>query len=200
MTTRAFVGPSYHASTVVGWGQSLLFPNVTDADFWGELTRGLGVHRPLAGFPGLGWAALDSLGFTAAMLKTPTSATNVLVCLGGNGDLTTGTDGIPTYALLAAQCSAAYAAGFDKIIGCTIPKFAPGQGSPGDMDTQRLAYNAAIRSDVSNAFDAVADLAADPRMQDNSDLDYFVGDGVHWNANGAHVGAMIVRPYLEMFL
>lgn len=115
----------------------------------------------------------------------------ILVDIGCQKELATlGLSAAQTLSEITDYMTARRAAGWDQIVASTVP------GSTfydAAAETQRLALNDLIRA--SAAFDAVIDLAADPRLDDGADLTYFA-DGVHFTAEGADVAASIAVPTL----
>lgn len=64
------------------------------------------------------------------------------------------------------------------------------------MEATRLAINASIVANWPTFADALIDLAADPRLQDPNDTDYFFIDKIHPNDGGHAVVAELARPIL----
>lgn len=111
------------------------------------------------------------------------SARPALIDLGGQSDLLTDMSATSLLTASEAYASERRTAGFAVLVGCTIPHMAEGMVSPTvGQEAQRVAYNALLRSSV--VFDAIADLAADPRLSDASNATYF-SDGLHPTLAGA---------------
>lgn len=166
-----------------------------------------GLNIPLqvvSGIDPINWSvpAVTATGYTArastAASRTDWIARNgvpaVLIDCGGQTDLWQSGDNLTaaqTLTLMEAYHDARRAAGFDKTIMCTVPHSTIYDA---DGQTQRAALNAAIRT--SSHWDAVADLAADARLSDATNLTYFEADQLHLKTAGAAVGAEHVRAAL----
>lgn len=147
--------------------------------------------------------ALSSLGFatretTAADrvdAKLGNATRSILFSWGGYTELWAGSyTAAATLAAAETFADNRRAAGFDYIIGLTVPHSSSFSGA---QDTERLGYNALLLA--SDSFDAVVDVAGDARMQDGSDLTYF-SDGTHFTTAGAQVVADLCEPYLTAAL
>jgi hypothetical protein len=121
------------------------------------------------------------------------SAHGVLTMLGGQSDVLNGADGATIYARMVAYSARAKADGIAEVIACTMtPGVVPTAYSSG-QNTERLAANVLILADASNAFDAVVDLAVDPRLDDPADLTYYNADGLHLTAAGVSAVADLME-------
>jgi len=65
----------------------------------------------------------------------------------------------------------------------------------GASETARVSLNGLITANTAGA-DAVADVAADSRLQNINDTAYFNGDKTHLNATGNGAVGGIVQPYI----
>lgn len=119
--------------------------------------------------------------------------TNAFVCLlGGINDLALGASAASVYANLQSYWSSRRAAGYEVVAFTILPASAVSGGN----ETARLAVNALIRGDATK-YDALADIAADARLQNTADLTYFQADGVHPTAAGAAVMADIAAAAIN---
>lgn len=118
----------------------------------------------------------------------------VLVDIGGQSDLLGGLTAAQILSAAESYADGRRTAGFDLIVGCTVPPIQQTTGVWGTytaaMETQRVAYNPLLKA--SSHFDAVADIAAIVQLADPSDTTYF-SDGLHPTLAGANpIGAVIV--------
>jgi hypothetical protein len=92
-----------------------------------------------------------------------------------------------------SYCDARRTAGM-KVIACTCTDWPSGAYSADpSVSTRITAANVRIRAEWASHAEAIADIQADSRMQDNDDTAYFDADKVHWTAAAATVAAGIVR-------
>lgn len=125
-------------------------------------------------------------------------ASNAVLVLGigGETDLMDESDsGATVYADLVAYSAAAKTAGFDKVLGLTIP---PSTAFTSPQNTARLNANTLILADASGAFDAKVDVSVAP-LDDASNTTYY-SDGLHLTAAGALAVADLVLPVLLALL
>lgn len=117
------------------------------------------------------------------------SGANTIVIWGGVNDNATST-AQQIYDNLAAYCAARKTAGWQRVIVCTeIDAVSAG------WTAKKNTLNGLIAANHSWA-DAVADLGADVRLQDNSNLTYYDADRLHLTAAGYAVVAGIVGAVL----
>jgi lysophospholipase L1-like esterase len=115
-------------------------------------------------------------GFTKNIF-IPISCANHLA----SGDAVTAAIALQSYTDL---CDAARASGF-TVLGITTYHRSGGiSGTPAIFEANRVSVNASILTYHASNGELVADLAADPRLDDANDLTYFGVDGVHINAAG----------------
>lgn len=111
---------------------------------------------------------------------------------GGSSDLANGATSTALIAAAETYWNARKTAGFNKVVVCTVP---PAAIIMGGAETQRVAYNIAVRA--SAVPNALADLAADSRLQDINDATYFQTiDKTHPTAAGAQVVASLIAAAL----
>lgn len=122
--------------------------------------------------------------------------TNVLFVWIGTNDITGGATGATTYSALVSYCDARRTAGWNKIYVLTMIQRQP----PGSIETQRLAYNTAIRGNGNVDWDGVVDVGADTRFQylagGLGTYTYdtmFLSDGVH----PTNAGYAIIAQYVD---
>lgn len=154
-----------------------------------------------------------SSGATLAVIKLHASAytvvdtakmqggyqNNILVVWIGTNDMAVdGTDGVPLEADLAAYCAARRNNGWKVIVLTAIDR--QNAGLPGDFQTQRAAFNAAVVSNWAAYADALVDVAADTRLDDATDTTYFAADKIHLNATGYGVVADLIWPEVDGLL
>lgn len=151
---------------------------------------------------GKSWTVLSTTAAQRCHLIARQYEKSVLVLTGGTSDLMPveanppgeNDTGEQALADMEAYANAARAAGFDKIVALTVT---PANWWDADWDVQRLVMNEGIRQ--SDAWEVVADVAADPRLQDPMDTDYYY-DQLHWTAAGNAVAAEVVAPALDSVL
>lgn len=156
-----------------------------------------GRRQPMAvtALSGLGFATRETTALHRVDAKVKYARRNILFSWGGYTELWAGSyTAEDTLAAAETFADNRRAAGFDYIIGLTVPHSTSFSGA---QDTERLEYNALLLA--SDHFDAVVDVADDVRMQDGSDTDYFV-DGLHFTAGGAQVVADLCEPHLDAAL
>jgi len=150
-------------------------------------------------YGGRGMASWAVSGKTVAQMVSTAAAdidpllvsgqTNTIVIWGGVNDNASST-AQQIYDNLAAYCTARKSAGWSRVIVCTeIDAVSSG------WTAKYQALNTLIRDNHSWA-DAVADLGADARLQDNSNLTYYDADRIHLTTAGYAVVAGIVGPSL----
>lgn len=138
-------------------------------------------------------AAPGEVDALARAVASPTRS--VCVLFGGRNDLVAGANDTTTYNRIVTYCQARRTAGW-KVVMVTIP---PTGGADGNYETYRASVNASIRANLATFADAIADLAADPRMGDagdNLDTTYY-RDPVHPSATGAGVIAGLVSAAID---
>lgn len=124
--------------------------------------------------------------------------TDVLVMAGGSSDIYADHQtGAAVYARAVAYMTAARAAGFDVVVGVTIPPFA-GALAPSLGDLQAITDHNTLMMGGSD-FDAVVDVHVPP-IDDSTNTTYFENDQVHWRTPGAIAAAAIVRPVIDAVL
>ena len=150
-------------------------------------------------YGGRGMASWAVSGKTVAQMVSTAAAdidpllvsgqTNTIVIWGGVNDNASST-AEQIYNNLATYCAARKAAGWSRVIVCTeIDAVASG------WTAKYQALNTLIRNSHAWA-DAVADLGADARLQDNSNLTYYDADRTHLTTAGYAVVAGIVGAVL----
>lgn len=138
------------------------------------------VDCPCIAIPGQGvTSSINPLSQTMAaddpakVLAIKGGHSNVVVALAGTNDLFNGRTAVQLLADVQAYAAAVQAAGHRVVVGTVAPR--SDGGWTGGMETQRVAYNTALRA--SHAFaDGFVDVdVIAPGLQ---------GDGVHWTAAG----------------
>jgi lysophospholipase L1-like esterase len=129
--------------------------------------------------------AFIDVGYTASKSK------NIVVIWGGSNDLIAGEAAATVYNNIASYCQARRAAGWKVVVVTILPR-----NPNSDFFARRASCNTSIRTNWATFADALADVAADPRIGDDGDQDdttYYQADKTHTNATGAAVVAGIVR-------
>jgi len=120
--------------------------------------------------------------------------TNITVIWGGTNDLYLGVlgdfSGAGAYARLLAYGQARQAIGEKVVVVNCLPR--QNAGVPVGFEAQRVIFNALIASGWQSFANALADVAADSRLQDPTNTTYFDADKVHLNNTGYAVVAGIV--------
>lgn len=141
------------------------------------------------------WAPdFDGLINTQAKRRDPLlqhSETTVFVMNGGTGDISHLQSAATILATMQTYASTARTAGADRVIVGTIPTW---NVITGPMETERVALNNLIRA--ADDWDAVCDIAADPRFQDPDNTTYFV-DGIHFADKGHEAAAELFGAVLD---
>ena len=127
--------------------------------------------------------------------------TNILVVFAGVNDffVNSATEAA-TYTNLKNYCTARKAAGWNKVIACTMLPCKLG-GTFTQANWQ--AYNTDIIANASAAYDAVADVTSDSRIGAwgaNTNTTYYASDQIHPNNIGSAIIAGIVKPKIQQFL
>lgn len=129
-------------------------------------------------------------------LRDVVRSKNVLVVWGGTNDISlAAATGLDVYNSLVTYCTAAKAAGWDKIVVLTcLPREAVA-----NVETQRLDFNSRVRAAVSPAWDYIADVGADSTIgvagaQDNTT--YYQTDKIHMTGVGYDIVAGYVKAAL----
>jgi hypothetical protein len=123
--------------------------------------------------------------------------TSVLTVISGQSDLLGGMSADSLLATAEADASARLAAGFDAVVGVTIPSMIEAWEWTPDMEAERIAYNDLLME--SDVFDVVADIASIPELADPADTTYF-SDGLHPTAAGADLMAPVVVEAINSVL
>ncbi|MGQ0831213.1 MAG: hypothetical protein ACT4OV_06000 [Microthrixaceae bacterium] len=117
----------------------------------------------------------------------------IAIGIGGTTDYRFFRTGEQVYADMVSWAVNARAAGVDYVIQTTTT---PSSKIVGEAEDNRRAGNALVLADASHAFDAVVDLAGDPRLSDVSNTAYYL-DGTHWTAAAAQVAADLLAVALD---
>ena len=82
--------------------------------------------------------------------------------------------------------------GFNSVIATTaLPR-----NEDSSFNTNRQSFNTLLKADVSGDFDAVADLATNANLEDETDTTYFNGDKTHLTeAGNLEAGNIIKAAY-----
>ena len=180
-------------SLTIGTGISRPYPSQVLAKLDGQWAAyNLGVNRQTSS-----QMAADAVAQVDALLE-PGFETNVLVAWEITNDMAFGTKTAQAcYEDYAAYCAARKAAGFKVIALTVLPR---GDGAREDFEGNRLQVNDWIRKKYATFADAVADVAADPRIGSAGaplDPNYFTPDKVHLNDAGAGVVAAKVIETID---
>jgi hypothetical protein len=188
-----------HASDfrIVFAGQSLNL-NPPGDTYPEQVMEGRGVPWNLLALNGQPWDSLRVIDLAPGRLDRwgSKAATSVLIQCGGTTDYNTAMTGAQCYADEVTYAIEARAAGFDIIVGSTTN---PATIITGGEETERLAGNALVLADASNAFDYVIDFAGDPRLDDATDTAVYF-DGIHPTALGASYMAELAAVPLDAIL
>lgn len=134
---------------------------------------------------------------TVDTLYDATKPKNICVCWEGTNSINVAGDtAAQAYAAMTTYIRGRQAMGFRTIVLTTLP--ATGVGIIGSFEATRVAYNALVNANTAGA-DEVVDVAADPRLQNPSDLTYFSSDQIHLNNTGYGVVASLVQPAVLLF-
>lgn len=165
---------------------------------------------PVAAIRSAGYATLDcSIGGTGwvqfvkryqgRILSAANSAgKTILVCMGGQTDLTntTGRTGAQAYADMQTIATGAKAAGYDYAISVTMPECLG--YITGTQDTvERVAYNAACVANSGGTFDAVVDIASHPSLLDSTNTTFFNADQLHLSQAGADIASGMIIAAID---
>lgn len=138
---------------------------------------------------GYGWAALTSTAFMDRVTPHADSALyTVATQVGGTTDYVAGATGAATYANEETCADGYRSRGVNAVIGATTN---PSTSITGGDETNRVTGNGLVLADAGDAFEAVADLAADPRLDDPTDTTYYA-DGTHLTSAGAAAVAEVL--------
>lgn len=104
--------------------------------------------------------------------------------------------GATTYTRMTDMADQCRTAGYDLMIGCTIPPVALWTAP---QEAQRVIYNDLIIANGDDTFDAIIDFTVTP-LEDNTDETYYFVDHTHWNSTGAQLAADIIGPVVDGLL
>lgn len=123
--------------------------------------------------------ATDYAAWVAAQYESALGTKNILVIEGGSNDIAGGANGATLYSgTTTPLIASAKATGYKVGVATLLPRTG--------VDTQRLAYNSAVRTNAGGA-DFIVDVGAIPGMGAVGDLantTYYNADGIHPNDNG----------------
>ncbi len=156
----------------------------------------------------LDWANLGVSGRTLANLLANVSEVDasrrteapgdIVVLWGGINDFAVGSATVEeVIGRLAEYGDGRRAIGFQVVVLTLIAADEAHPNISPAFDSQRNAVNAWLRAHWSDHFDALADVAADARLSDPTDLSFFQSDGVHLAAGGASAVADVVAAAIE---
>lgn len=135
---------------------------------------------------GLGGTTYAQRATTAATRVDPLhqmAARSVWIDQGGQSDILADMTAAQVVAGMESYANARRAAGFSVLVGSTLPDMVTGSVTVTPAQHAVLQQvNALVR--ISSVFDAIADLAADPRLADASNTTFF-SDGLHPTTAGA---------------
>jgi hypothetical protein len=124
----------------------------------------------------------------------------ILIMNGGTSDVLNGDSGTELYNEQVRYAQAARAAGYDAIFTTTI---CPSVGFGAGQNTNRIAGNNLLLGNADGAFDGVADVGGDPRMQSPGTAPYY-WDGTHPSAppnpSGIGVEVELFLPFLQQWI
>lgn len=127
---------------------------------------------------------------------------NVLLLWGGTNDMARGVGGdfsaASAYARLVSYGQTAQADGFKMVAFTILPR--QDVGTPAGFEAERLIFNADVRANYLTFANALADVAADSRLQDPTNATYFNADLVHLTAAGYAVVAGIVKTAVDSLI
>lgn len=139
---------------------------------------------------GIAWVQLATTPYLDYMTPFGGSAlTVVVVQMGGTTDYTLGATGAATYANEVICAEGARTRGVDLVIGTTTT---PSGGITGGNETERLAGNLLVIDDADEAFDAVAQVAEDPDLDDPTNSTFYDPDETHFTTAGEEAAAGVV--------
>jgi hypothetical protein len=160
------------------------------------LSAALGATYENKAISAASWGQLRRSAARRTMPYANAGVTTVYLQLGGTLDIMLAASGAETYNRMVEVAQAATTAGYDYVIGGTI--------TPSDVmlvddrEARRLAANAALIADASNAFDAVIDFAGTAGLDDYASIYY--SDALHWSADGAALAAATAEPIIAALL
>lgn len=121
--------------------------------------------------------------------QNPQFTDKTAVIWGGSNDVASDRSSSAILTDLQAWISGRITAGFTRLVVFTIP---PSVQFTAPREAVRTTVNASIRANFGAwGADVLVDVAADPLLDDYSDLTYYQADGTHFNATGAGVVAAL---------
>jgi hypothetical protein len=191
---------------IVADGQSLVRPPTDPPTGWPWLMcDDLGYPTPYV--PAIAGAPWERLGTVAQMhRRTPyahAGLSTFYIMLGGQTDLVglgallSPASGATTYSRMTTMAGQCRTAGYEFMIGCTIP---PAASITGGAETERVAYNALVIANGASTFDAIVDIDNTPGLDDNTNLTYYMVDEIHWTQAGHQLAADTIAPYVLALL
>jgi lysophospholipase L1-like esterase len=189
-----FCGDSITAGTAV---ISLPYPNQTLGQLYSNpIMYARGENLGISGQRASGIEATQGAAADAAY--SATYKRNALVLLIGTNDLDDGTAAATVEGYISSFCAARRAAGYGKIIVCTITPRSDVSWSAAN-ETQRLALNAIITSGYAAYADACVDLANATGLTNAADAAIYP-DGLHLSTAGNTLAASAVASVLNTLL
>lgn len=159
-------------ATALGWGATVTFTN--------NAVSGQKMQ-----------AIIANAAATDALLG---AGKNVLVVWEVTNDMFEGGQHPHCFHRLLRYCADRQIAGWTVVVLTVTPR--SDAGTPAAHETWRLAVNTLIRSWWNTFATAMVDVAADTRLDDETDATYYV-DLVHMTAAGKQVVVDLVRPTIE---
>lgn len=135
--------------------------------------RKAGYH--IVGIGGYAWTQLDNDFSSRVAPFAKLAPVSFYLMVGGTTQIALGQSGSAVYDTEKAISDLAKAAGYTYVIGSTTT---PSTTFDAGDNVELGILNAEVLADADAAFDAVADLAADPRLDDPTDTTYY-SDGTH---------------------
>lgn len=152
----------------------------------------------LSNFGTSGWTMLQVGNAAAAQLASvyQPDRRNIAVIWAGVNDAHAGFDAAAIYTRTRAACAAARGAGYQVVL-CTEIDNQSAAGNAVNWHTVIWsALNTLIRSDAT-IYDRLADLGANPLLQDATNTTYFNADKLHLVAAGQSAAAEVVAAQVN---
>lgn len=161
------------------------------------LESATGVPLCAHGGSGMTFAAMNSARLATSITSSVSAGLNPVVVLDlGKNTLAAGTTDASMRTTYTTFCNAITATGADLICVSIPPRTAgfSGGADSASYESNRLSFNAWLRTQEGTLFEKLADCGGDPRVGDVADLSgaNYSGDGIHLSNAGHAIWAEIV--------